>query len=158
MTEDDDGTFGPTGEVSPYNSMAVRGRDEIWNEASLPVTSWETAAYRVVLPEALQRAMGVPEPVARWAEAKRAAVLAVHRRDESVVAALAHHLNAWRYVGQENGRDATWCVVFQVDGRWHSATISRDAGGSLNIVTVFGSNKRRFVENRLKRMNTVLED
>lgn len=137
--------------------MAVRGQGGIWNEASLPVTNWETAEYRVVLPEALQRAMGVPEPVTHWAEAKRAAVLAVHRRDAPVVAALADHLNAWKYVGKENGRDATWCVLFEVDGRWHSATISRDAGGSLNIVTAFGSNKRRFVENRLKGMKNVLK-
>lgn len=52
--EDDD----TLGAASPVNPAAVRGPSGIWNEESLPVTEWEAAEHRVVLPQSLQKALG----------------------------------------------------------------------------------------------------
>lgn len=50
-------------EVSPYNSRARRAKGGIWNGDVLPIMEWEAAEHRMVVPEDLQRALGIDTPV-----------------------------------------------------------------------------------------------
>lgn len=142
--------------MPPSNPRAVR-QDGVWCKAEYPVTDWEDAAYRVVLPASLQSALGVEEPVLRWSRDKRRAVLRDHAVDVPVIWNVEMHLEDWRYCGQERKNHNAWRVLFLVKTRWYSLTLGRDETQSLNIITVFGSASTSFLRNRLRGLQNIVE-
>lgn len=145
------------GEVNPFNQGAIRGAGGIWNEATLPILEWEDPFYRVVVPAYLQKVMGVSETVLRWARTKREVVLRTHPRDSEIINNLNVFLPQWTYAGKEQGSSDVWRVLFEAKARWYATTIGRDENGSLNLVTIFGSQRRGFARNRLENLKDVEE-
>jgi hypothetical protein len=64
--------------MSRVNRQAIRGPRGYWNEHSLNLTEWEDPAFRIVVPESLQVAVGLETPVLRWVAHKRLEVFAKH--------------------------------------------------------------------------------
>lgn len=122
-----------------------------------PMLEWEDAEHRVALPPSLRMAVGVDEPVLRWARQKRSLVLAQHAVDASIIQDISRHIENWTYCGPERGNTGVWRVLFAVEARWYSLTLGRDATGSLNVVTIFGSSSASFLRNRLRGMEIVVE-
>lgn len=72
-------------EVSPFNPAARRETGGIRNDRKLPVTEWEIAEQRVVLPADLQLALDIPVLVLRWDRENYLTVMRQHARDIHVV-------------------------------------------------------------------------
>ena len=142
--------------VTTSNPRATK-QDEIWNKQELPVMDWEDAEHRVVLPATLQSALGVNEPVLRWSRLKREQVLRAHSIDAPVIVNINMHLEDWRYCGREEKNTNLWRVLFSLNRRWYSVTVGRDATQSLNVITVFGSARSSFLRNRLRGIETIIE-
>ena len=109
--------------------------------SNYPVLAWEDAAHRVVLPRSPRLALGVDDLILRWARQKRELVLAQHANDAEVIQDIGRHIERWSYCGFERGSSDVWRVLFTVKERWYSLTLGRDATGSLNSITVFGSSR-----------------
>lgn len=131
----------------------------IWNEDELPVLEWEAAEHRVVLPDDLQRVLGIGKPVLRWSVKKYRAVVGTHNRDLHVVHDLARYLARWEYAGEETGvHEGNWRVLVRDEiGRWYAVSIGTDATGSMNVITLVGSGTRGFLSNRLRSLKNVVE-
>lgn len=81
-----------------------------------------------------------------------------HARDRHVVADISRFIIRWRYHGEERGYAERMRVLFpDDDGRWYAPTLGVDRQGSTNVVTVFGSSEKGFLENRLRGMRNTLE-
>jgi hypothetical protein len=123
MAEDSSSSVS-AGEVSRFNSAAVRGPKGIWNEHVLPIVQWEAAGHRVVVPLHLQQALGFEAPVLRWSKEKRRDVLATHRQviEQIYLADVASFLNAWMYAGPHLGAGAAgeYSCWMKSDGAWLS--------------------------------------
>ena len=122
-----------------------------------PILDWEDAAHRVVMPLSLRMALGLDEELLRWARQKRESVLAQHAVDAAIIQDISQHIEGWAYCGPERGSSNVWRVVFAVGARWYSLTLGRDATGSLNIVTVFGSSSASILRNRLRGIEIIVE-
>ena len=129
----------------------------VWCKADYPILDWESPEHRIVLPQNLQTALELEEPVLRWARQKRANVLNDHAFDASVIQGIDVYLENWSYCGRERGVTDSWRVLFNVEARWYSLVIGRDGTGSLNVVTVFGSSSTSFLRNRLRGMLNIVE-
>jgi hypothetical protein len=125
--------------------------------SAYPILEWEDADHRVMLPWSLRLALGVDELMLRWARQKRELVLAQHAVDAAIIEDIGRYLEGWAYCGPERGSSDVWRVLFAVEARWYSLTLGRDATGSLNVVTVFGSSSASFLRNRLRGMERVVE-
>jgi hypothetical protein len=132
-------------------------RQDTPSASGYPVLAWEDAAHRVVLPHSLRLALGVNDRILRWARHKRELVIAQHANDAEVLQDIGQHIERWAYCGPERGRSDVWRVLFMVEARWYSLALGRDAMGSLNVITVFGSSSASFLRNRLRRMESVVE-
>ncbi len=153
-------------ETHPLNPDAVRRPSGSWNEDSLPITEWENPAHRVVLPASLQVSLALPiGPVLRWDTRKLQVVIREHARDQHVIDDLGRYLTAWRFHGVETAEDLAGRrirtinqrILFQDEHRrWHPVSIG-PLLGSDNVITVFGSSKPNFVENRLRWLVDVVE-
>ena len=144
-------------EESPYNPAARREAGGVWNENEIPVTEWELPERRVVLPSDLQFALGIRVPVLRWDREKYETVASQHRRDLHVIESLSAYLARWEYLGEEVEEYAgNYRVLFRDEpGRWYAASMGT-LQGSDNIITVFGSSKPNFVENRVRGLRNVV--
>lgn len=145
-------------EVSSYNSRARRVRGGIWNEHVLPVMEWEAAEHRVVLPRDLQDALGIDTSVLRWASKKYLSVTEKHERDLHVVRDLSCYLNDWAYFGEESDpRLGNARILFQDEiNRWYAVSIGPDVSGSVDVITVSGSARKKFLQNRLGTLRNVV--
>lgn len=109
--------------VSPNNPHARRVVGGIWNEDVLPIAEWEAAEQRVVLPEDLQRALGLDTPVLRWDREKYETVAQGHNRDLPVIRDVSQYLNRWAYYGEEINCPGNYRISFQDEsGRWYAAS------------------------------------
>lgn len=145
-------------EISPFNATARRGPNGFWSEHLLPITEWEDPDQRVVVPAMLVASLTLPvAPVLRWDAAKYREVVAKHPRDRRVIANLTMYLATWQYHGEETGAHVgNQRILFQDEsGRWHAVSIG-PLQGSDNVITVFGSSKPNFVDNRLQGMRHVV--
>lgn len=145
-------------EVNPFNPTVRRGPNGFWNEHGLPITEWEEPARRVVLPASLVASLTLPvSPVLRWDAEKFRDVVAKHRRDRHVIADLTAYLEGWRYHGEEiDAHASNQRILFQDEsGRWYAVSIG-SLQASDNVITVFGSSKPNFVENRLQGLRNVV--
>lgn len=144
-------------EVSPFNPNARRMPDGIWNDVEIPITEWELPTKRVVLPLDLQLKLGIPVPVLRWDREKYLAVANQHSRDAHVIENVSAHLARWECVGAETGvYTGNHRILFRDGaGRWFAASIG-ELQGSYNIITVFGSSKPNFFDNRVRSLRNVV--
>lgn len=157
--ESEDGRTGQPGEISLYNTAAIRGEHGIWNEDSLPVTEWEAAEHRVVVPASLQASLTLPVPaVLRWDDEKYRLVVNQRHRDLPVILNLTHYLSTWRYHGEEIGEHAgNQRILLQDDyDRWYAVSIG-PLQGSHNVITVIGGSDRRYLDNRKRGMKGIFE-
>lgn len=140
-------------ETSPYNRRVHRVAEGVWNDDELPVLEWEAAEHRVVLPEDLQRVLGIDVPVLRWARAKRGRVVQTHdqpnerRRAER----LSFCLSTWIHAGRDRSKPATWHVFFEEAGRGTPVILGRDANGSVNVITLYSPSRPNTLRNRIDR-------
>jgi len=90
-------------------------------------------------------------PVLRWDAAKYREVVAKHQHDRRVIANLTMYLATWQYHGEETGAHVgNQRILFQDEsGRWHAVSIG-PLQGSDNVITVLGSSKPTFVDNRCR--------
>jgi hypothetical protein len=144
-------------EISSHNPRAHRTPGGIWNEDELPVLEWEAAEHRVVLPESLQRALGIDTPVLRWAREKRDRVAQSHGQPNERRQAenLGFYLSMWTHAGPDRSRSATWHVFFEEDDRGTQVILGRDGNGSVNVVTLYSPSRPNALENRIARGNYV---
>ncbi len=135
-------------EISPSNATARRGPNGFWSEHLLPITEWEDPDQRVVVPASLTLPVA---PVLGWDTAKYREVVAKHQHDRRVIANLTMYLATWQYHGEETGAHVgNQRILFQDEsGRWHAVSIG-PLQGSDNVITVFGSSKPTFVDNRCR--------
>ncbi len=140
-------------EVSEYNRSATRRHGGVWNEAEIPITEWEDAMHRVVLPESLQIALGFDEPVLRWSGGKRERILREHAQliEQRQLSDLSYYLSTWIFAGRAKPTLETWHVFFQEQGRWTLAVIGRGNNVSLNFVTLFSPSSPNKLPNRIAR-------
>lgn len=148
--EDEEGL---PGEVSPVNPAAIRGPSGIWNEETLPVMDWEAPEHRVVLPEELLIAWGIPTPVLRWSREKLIRVQETRPRDAHVVRELSRYLERWMVIGEEAGfyRGNIRILLQDEVGRWCAVSVG-ELQGSYNVITVIGGSDVGFYWNRLAGM------
>jgi hypothetical protein len=146
-------------QVSEVNPAARRRPGGIWCEDILPVLEWECAEHRVVLPEELQRALGLSSPVLRWSSIKYRAIAESHARDRTIVHELTRYLSNWSFIGEEPEPHAgQYRVLFHDDrGRWYALTLGIDRNGSHNVITIFGGSDSGFLRNRLRRLVNVVK-
>jgi hypothetical protein len=149
------------GEISALNPGAIRGPHGIWNEETLPVLEWESPLHRVVIPYALQLALNLEVPVLRWSSFKRDRIIREHAADTEVIETINRYLPNVRIAGPDprpNRRE--FLAFFEANERWYRAVFGIDRSGSVNIVSVYGTNKppeiRRWVRDmrspRMKRL------
>lgn len=140
-------------EVSPYNPGARRRPGGIWNDDTLPVTAWEAAEHRVVLPEDLQIFLGVDTPVLRWAQNKRDLVLSAHSQanERRQAERVDFYLSTWDYAGADPRKPGSWHVFFVDEGRRTLVVFGRDANGSMNMVTLYSPKRPSALKNRINR-------
>lgn len=145
--------MGSERETGPYNAAAVRGPHGIWNEKVLPVTTWESAVHRIVLPESLQEALHLESPVIRWATTKREKVIGQHSQPIEVQRRqhLDRFLASWEWAGVQPGKTDTWRIFFRQGYRWSLVGIGRDRNGSLNLVTAYSPSDQAFLWNMIQR-------
>lgn len=145
-------------EVSPFNPGARRLPGGVWNEHQLPVLEWEISEQQALIPHSLQVAMDLHTPVLRWDRRKYESVVNQHRRDISIILELSRYLDAWVYVGEETGSyEGNRRILFQDRAdRWYSASVG-PIQNSYNMITVFGSSKPNFLENRLRLLRNFKE-
>lgn len=145
--------------MSRFNPDAVRGVDGIWNQDTLPITDWEAADQRVVLPVQLQRSVGDAfPPVLRWSQIKYQNAVTKHHRVLSGIRDISRHLVHCRYHGQETGSHMGNQRALFPDhtGRWYALTIGPDRNHSYNVVTLIGGSDKHVVLNRLRSLENVV--
>lgn len=118
------------------------------NAEELPVLHWEFVERRVRISSELQKVLGIPVSTLRWSRQKFEAVCTDHRRDLKIIENIESHLRDWQAAGPEEGHPQTWQVIFTVEKRTCIAIIGCDGEGSFNMVTVFGTKKKGFIERR----------
>ncbi len=129
----------------------------VWNEDELPVLEWEAAEHRVVLPESLQRSLGINVPVLRWDREKYTAVAMGHHRDRHVIQNVSRYMAVWAYHGEEIARPGNMRVLFQDEaGRWYAASLG-PRQGEYTFITLFGGSDQGFRDNRLRGMHNVVQ-
>ena len=146
------------GEISSFNREAIRGPNGIWNELLLPVMEWEAPEHRVVLPESLVTSLSLPvSPVLRWNTHKYRDVTMKHSRDIHVIQNLSRYLFEWQFHGEEAGeRSGNQRILFQDEmGRWYAVRIG-PLQGSDNMITIVGSRRASFLNNRLSGLKNVV--
>lgn len=143
--------------IHPLNRRAWRRSGEVWNADELPVTMWEAAEHRVVLPAHLQDALQLDEPVLRWPAAKQSRLELERGRDNAILSSLSTWLDLWHFAGREVGEPHQWRVLFFSHDRWFAVTIGYDQRRNLNVITVVGGKAASFLRNRLRGMTDVIE-
>jgi hypothetical protein len=137
---------GQPGEVHPHNPGAIRGPDGIWCEDTIPVTSWEAAGHRVVLPLSVQRATGIPVPVLRWSAIKRLRVISTRPVLLDRIERLDELLVEWIVVGLEPKAGGAWNLVFEDSGHLNTVIFGPDMNESWNVITIYplrGNQRKR---------------
>jgi hypothetical protein len=137
----------------------MRGVNGIWNEDALPVTEWEAPEQRVVVPAGLRESLILPVPaVLRWDEEKYRLTISQRQRDLPVIRDLSRYLANWQYHGEERSpRSGNQRILFQDEtGRWYAVSIG-PLQDSTNVITVIGGSDKRYLGNRLRGMENVVE-
>jgi hypothetical protein len=150
MPESDDDPLIVSGLAHPSNPAAVQGVGGVWGEAILPVTEWEIAHRRVVVPADLQLLIGLPVPVLRVSRNVHAKQLTKHADTLAYYERLSEILGEWSFYRQKIDRDGEpvpeWEVIQIVsEGKdeWPLLTaLGIDASGSWNLITNHRKNGR----------------
>ncbi len=129
-------------EAHPNNPTVRLGPNGVWGEDILPVTVWEAPEHRVVLPEVSQRKWGVEEPLLRVAQDKRDRMLTEHDTDQDVIERIQELLPAAYLAGPDPrpGRKE-YLALIRYEEKVYRVVAGRDRSGSLNLATVFGTDK-----------------
>jgi hypothetical protein len=103
---------------------------------------WEAPAYRVVLPENLQEALGFETSVLRWSRKKRDQTLREHPADRGVIDTLNDLLPLVSRAGIDPrpGRNESRSF-FEYQGHLYRVVMGPDRSGSVNVVSVYGTSK-----------------
>ncbi|MCC6705479.1 MAG: hypothetical protein IT334_11420 [Thermomicrobiales bacterium] len=118
----------------------------------LPITEWEDAYQRLVLPERVQISLALDQAVIRWARVKRAQVLNEHPSDVADIERIEELMKRLLAAGRDPRKNRSEFLLFCGDDRkMFRVVIGLDKAGSLNIVTVFATDREKEIR-RWKRL------
>lgn len=117
----------------------------------LPILEREDASRRVRLPADLCTALNLPVSTLRWSAEKFAQVMRIHARDAAVILDIESRLQLWEFAGPDDTRESNWNVLFFTSGRVHIFTFGKDAYGSYNVVTVFGTTRQPYISRKMNQ-------
>lgn len=146
---------GGSHEAHSNNPFVVRSPSGIWGEDILPVTEWEAAEHRVVMPLFVARLVRMNPGILRWADIKFKQVREKHARDIAAIYTLDRHVANWQFLGIER-TTGHYRLLFQDNAdRWYAFTFGKDRNDSWNAISITGGSANHFLENRLRGMKEV---